>query len=154
MRVESGSALSAAASPEKVKQDKNSPAIRKNINTTLRHKQGNNVPETFLVPMVLRKTKLKQKQQSPTNNQMAAIPSNTDLHGADPRQQMLIQDLTLEPSFTNEEKEENRLRKLRNMKHLTFKDQTTTGANIVGVRAPSQCVCYDPYSPAATLSLI
>ena len=62
MRVESGSALSAAASPEKVKQDKNSPAIRKNINTTLRHKQGNNVPETFLVPMVLRKTKLKQKQ--------------------------------------------------------------------------------------------
>ena len=61
MRVETGSALSAAASPEKVKQDKNS-SVRKNINTTLRHKQGNNVPETFLVPMVLRKTKLKQKQ--------------------------------------------------------------------------------------------
>ena len=34
------------------------------------------------------------------------------------------------------------------MRHLTYKDQTTTGANIVEIRAPSQCFCHEPGSPA------
>jgi len=59
-------------------------------------KNGTTVPDSFLVPMILRKTKQKQKQQTIKNqadtSELYACPSPH-------------QDFTLEPTHTIEEKE-------------------------------------------------
>ena len=68
----------------------------------------------------------------------------SELHSADPRQNIFYQDLTLEPSQTMEEKEVSRLQKLLSTKNVSYLEQTTTGANIVQIRAPSQCFCHNP----------
>ena len=51
---------------------------------------------------------------------MSKSPSFPELHSADPRQNIFYQDLAIEPAHTNEEKEMNRIEKLRNMKHLSY----------------------------------
>ena len=98
MRLGSNSALS-TTSP----LDNYNSAIKSN---QLKLKNGGGVPDSFLVPMILRKTKLKQKQNhimSPITNSIA------DHNSTDPRQNIFYQDLTLEPTQTNEEKEISRL---------------------------------------------
>ena len=63
---------------------------------SLKLKNGGGVPDSFLVPMILRKTKLKQKQ----NHMNSPVASNSiaDHNTADPRQNIFYQDLTLEPT--------------------------------------------------------
>jgi hypothetical protein len=60
---------------------------------------------------------------------------NVDQHSINP-------DFTLAPAQTLQQKEELRLQKLKNFKNLTYREQTTTGANIVQMRAPTDCNCY------------
>ena len=82
----------------------------------------------MLVPIILRKTKLKQKA-SPLHQHNAS--SIMDL-----RNNIFHKDLTLEPTQTLEEREQVRLEKLRSLAHASYAEKNVTGPNIVEIRAP------------------
>ena len=54
----------------------------------------------------------------------------------DLRNNIFHKDLTLEPTQTIEEREKERLQKLRSLSHASYAEKNITGPNIVEIRAP------------------